>query len=888
MYKFAKLFSLLLAVICFPQTGKAEINRINFKEVSKCFKPEYLQYSPVVGKIALERGLIYNLRFFGNMTKAIAATDSARRLYAGDVGNDPLMQLLILLFPSSAGELAPVSEAISNFGKFATPEMVALLLNYAHECRNPKIAADTNTPKAKKSNKKKQDGTSSDSDTDSDAENSSSAPFKEELVSKLSSAGFHNGDAKQTRKKVNALLKTIAASIVAELVAAETHQDFLYPAFTTEQVILAFFCSKFNTKDDIWKLLERLNEVFLTPEFLVKKASNQYDNSVWKQELLVAHAIDQSDLDFVYINNHCDLISPIPYKNNTTPISNGNCPVFDRAAGTIIGSETYADCAETAIRHFANIMLFDSGTREFVLPNVALPSNESAYYKNFAEFYTAQAPASADDGSNSMRGLWNSVVGDLNYDYIKGNREFKNIRYKSQNGEAEYEIRACFGNFIKVWQKILGSVFIVDDYDATWTVEQKKQWLEESLKRLCYVLNPGLQAVEISLNVEEKACDFGTDLFGNAKFTITNQKNQEFSFSVSQMVGHAFIEGVNNVEVKKIKKIKLNNAVLPITLINSKADSHPLYQLCAKGFFTSDNVKFRVLRDLIYVEDYDVPDYLVPDYLVPVVGNVMESINVNDDSTLREYVEMFPEIINLNKKLAKFATAANLSFLEQNSALVDTSNLKSILINENSPQLEFVVPDSVLKVIVSKNVKKIICTENSRLQEIIFDSDATVDEFIAPGSLEKLRCGGTVVNLDLSRAQHLKELNFRSLKKADKIIVNSASLKEIKLPEKATIGLLDCSKTTLINMSLRRCLINMFVAPATLKTLECLGIINTLDLSQAIGLDLCKGDGIAKIANLIAPSVFKGTATEYMLYHDANITWVDPVVASAPNNQAQP
>jgi hypothetical protein len=296
MNVFINFIKISVALVFFSQAGYAELNSVLFKHISEQFRPEYQHYSPIVGKVALERCLIYNLRFFGHLEKRVGA--EGRREYAADKGNDSLMQLLILLFPSSAGELTPISIGDSNFGRYATPEMVAQLLNYAHECR---MGLKNRTLS---------------------------------LKDLLQSKGMGGSDS----KKVEAKLKTCIEEFIATEHNPERNPQSLYPTYTTEQVILAFFCRQFNTKEEVWRLLYTLNREFLdrTDKFgnmaqwdiaSINKTSSQYQST----HDIAANPVD---LDFLFINNFVNLASPIPYKNKTIPISNGNCPKFDRSKNT--------------------------------------------------------------------------------------------------------------------------------------------------------------------------------------------------------------------------------------------------------------------------------------------------------------------------------------------------------------------------------------------------------------------------------------------------------------------------------------------------------------------------------------------------------------------------
>lgn len=66
------------------------------------------------------------------------ATEAGQRSYVKDTPNDPLMKLVIELFPSPAGQLASQTQGNDNFGKDATVQKVAAMLVFAHKYRTLK------------------------------------------------------------------------------------------------------------------------------------------------------------------------------------------------------------------------------------------------------------------------------------------------------------------------------------------------------------------------------------------------------------------------------------------------------------------------------------------------------------------------------------------------------------------------------------------------------------------------------------------------------------------------------------------------------------------------------------------------------------------------------
>ena len=97
-------------------------------------KDEYKHLSPLWGFLALKSGLIYNLRFYGNMQWGYKQ-DGVTREYAKDIGNDGITKVIRILFPSTGGDLTTTSMAISDIASKLTVQKVAEILNFIQEYR---------------------------------------------------------------------------------------------------------------------------------------------------------------------------------------------------------------------------------------------------------------------------------------------------------------------------------------------------------------------------------------------------------------------------------------------------------------------------------------------------------------------------------------------------------------------------------------------------------------------------------------------------------------------------------------------------------------------------------------------------------------------------------
>jgi hypothetical protein len=146
--KFAKkaLYSLSLALAMLTTSAFAKLDVRAFKDVSSHFvvtttneetkettiTADNTMYSPTFGMVALESGLVENIRLYGDYTPAFYKNgeDSryaeGSRKYVGDESKDPIWNVVNILFPSNAGVLSTDTTHQANFGKAVSdPKTVA-------------------------------------------------------------------------------------------------------------------------------------------------------------------------------------------------------------------------------------------------------------------------------------------------------------------------------------------------------------------------------------------------------------------------------------------------------------------------------------------------------------------------------------------------------------------------------------------------------------------------------------------------------------------------------------------------------------------------------------------------------------------------------------------
>lgn len=593
------LYSILIAFVVFTAQGTARITPLAFKDITKYFEKEKEFYSPTLGITALDSGLIHNLRFYGNFIAAYKEKDGQitdERDYANDNSEDPLWNLIKLLFPSNGGDVSPEAATLDNFGNVVTsPESVALLLQFAHQVRNNRAntgraivdeerkislmekkekreerkslpfkafeSRRLNLTEAQKKFhedhpdeeitleldqikfleeqlKKKEANKSKTAKKNVREELPPSEKLKEEIYKTLSvDFGKHNI---RLRNAIGMIINAIIDSIIQEEGFQEKKSSF-YPKYTTEQVILAFFCEKFNTQKDIFDFLRALSALDAAHEIMIPDSVFPTSEEIAKGDTLLKETDLPSiankknpNLDDFYGLANADIFTRItPYKPGRSPLSNGKTNAFDRSVdggkGREITNATFPDCVEITARHICNLLLYNVDEKDFDLTEIKkyMEKSKKDYFANFEKFYDMQRINLANSGSLNIRSLWNHVVGDLNAFDTNPAKIFY-IKTNSDNKDKFFEMDSGFINFVNIFRKIFdvklgeGSNQTEEDTKKlealnldTATLDQKKKWIEAYLIAIFKALNPKYtyELQEIKLN--ETNIRGHNDIFGS-------------------------------------------------------------------------------------------------------------------------------------------------------------------------------------------------------------------------------------------------------------------------------------------------------------------------------------------------------------------------------------
>lgn len=416
---------------------------------------------------------------------------------------------------------------------------------------------------------------------------------------------------------------------------AEKKGTSFYPIHTTDQVLSAFFDYKFDHQQDIWALIENLDDSIVDKSQPTPVA----------EDYLVADNLPEIvreetySFDDIFNLSQSEFLSSVCiYREGIDVLNNGNCYPYDRTNDKSIEvlKSKFSDCVENLCRLVSNLVLFNPKTLEFDLKHicelVAKNSSPNLYFKNFLAFYAHQVPRFANVGNTTVRSLWNKVVGDLNaFD------ELPRISYLRTNNELE----PGFINFIRVFQKVFG--LSLEEFQPG-KLEEEKEWVEKSLTSIFSALNP-TYSYEIDLNLEK----IEEELFGSALITVGTDNEDIFSFNLHQDRGHAEID-----ELKILKRSKATdytsflksrpNSIVPgstgeslLLLASPQLQEnihHPLYKLFTQPLF--DNARLTgFLKRLIvqYKDNSYVNDHLPLAHAM--VKNVFGAISWNDEEIVR-------------------------------------------------------------------------------------------------------------------------------------------------------------------------------------------------------------------------------------------------------------
>ena len=747
--KTKKKFAVTLCMALFSTAlsfsgASAKISSKSINNVSKHYKKGKKYFSPTLGQVALDFGLIHNLRFTG--VEKPGPIKDGKRLYAKDTSTDPLIQLAIELFPSPAGSLSPTVDIKENFGKNATVETVASLLKFANDLRTQKENFECTKPqpfpKGPQYTKEELNAKNTEITRHQKKYNQDIDKIKNEFSKNILS---------QNKGMNKAALNSVLGNIIKSM-DQETSGHSFYTKHTIEQVIMAFFIERFDDAD-IWRLVNVLDD-----EIVDHPVDSNGKRIELKEDLLNVERLNEIaqkdvhesyDIDEIFaLENAPFFFSLTPYNPGKDVISNssGVKPFNQRTRKAEEGG--FSDCEETTLRHILNFLFYNAEKKIFDLS--ALDPLNLPIKPQLDVFYAKQAPEQANEGSPELRNLFNTIVGDLNH--LNTNFKSPDIEYSQKIGASgvEYELKASIVNSVHVLQKL----FEVELPEMpTDSIENMKEWVGTSLQTIFKKINKERDYVVDVSNLIPAELNKNV-LTGLLTIKVSEGTSPLFSFDFkSTYNGHSQIEKLENAT---LKDVDLNTYLSAIK--NHKTDfmdqdteqslwaiggpdfqekiTHPLYKLFPQKF--SDNMRRIDFLKAVNGQFDDLKkDILSPEnkdnmkHFKTMVKNVLEEMSWEDPAILEE---ISPVVLALGKK------------------------------NE-------------LKGVLSETVKALNLGSESKLSKVEFKC-----------SLEKLKeldcsCSGIEELTGLSYLSNLESLNLGSTKNLSKVAFEAPleKLKEVNL-----------------------------------------------------------------------------------------------------------
>jgi hypothetical protein len=372
-------------------------------------------------------------------------------------------------------------------------------------------------------------------------------------------------------KGTSRLLKNNFLKLSSLLTSAlDVERKGFYPKFFLEQIISAFFCSKFTTQEHIWSYIRALpkNIVPFFPEHMNLIPYDQGDVDK------IAQAQSPMSLEEMYLWANRDRIGAVvPYTEGASFVTNGACPMYSHITQTLDHKAFFADCTETAVRHMLTMVLFDPKKETYDISQLdKLEKQVPESLKNvhrlepLKTFFKKQSLYYANSGDSQIRALWNRVSGDLNHSADRPD-VWPTIVYAKENND----LRGGFLNILYAMSQVLGQP---QAYAAF-------QGMEES--QLVYLLPQAYSQLFSKLNERyEFKSWFETyylipereDYFGRMHTSVRDGGKKIFSFDLLTNERHTQVDRLRTSRFLEVASQKLQYPENRLELLNNMNRNH--------------------------------------------------------------------------------------------------------------------------------------------------------------------------------------------------------------------------------------------------------------------------------------------------------------------------
>lgn len=856
--KFFKLITLVIALF-FSHLDGVGMSPLAFKNVNKFFKSGFEYNSPIFGCVALNTGVIENLRFY-NVAPSYKV-DGKRDFINDKIPcNDPIMEMIKILFPSPVGLLASETSSSQNFGRYCGPEHVASLINFCHKIRTFFIKNSmTKLPK-------------------SFGKALVRLGFNDENVEIFTQDPF--GKTPKSR-----LLKNIMLAIQNELrvfdhenamsgYKALSEAKFFYPKYFPEQIITAFFCHKFADQNDIKKFLNALSLDIVNADMILN-INTLIDRpfSIEDLELVLSKRAPFSGDDLWLILNREEFFRVLPYRSGK-PISNGLAQLYDRSADRLSDDPkaSFPDCVEATLRHIINLFLYDADTRSFNFSHLNSYLNGRQrvidYSKNLKHFYgffdhddmnvdtyVVQTPDKANAGSELIRSAWNRVVADLKNPRILYSRTFG----------SEENTNELYGTMLNLCG-VINTIFDLDLEPDPKYEEGKNDIFQQAtlmlvsdcFKKLCKVLNPNLKCEIDFSNVCISEFNQKKDVAGNVHIAVFKGSEELFKFNlladchseiVSLNITRKDVPEIPQWAVNWLKSTNKNNSIYEslVSLDDQSSEKSPIsiYKLLGKTIDDPDSA----VQSLTLISQVPLQHTRL------IVKNILKNFLWEDPTAIQKISPVIRKIYYNNHELFDCLKDFVLGFaLEDGDSaefISQFQNLKYLICSETNQIRDLIIPDGMvfLEVIYLYNsvVRKVTLAPAPKLRTIYLGSTKNLEELVIPvgmDSLEEINLSFSGVRkVTFSAAPKLKIIDVICTSNLEELIISGEmnSLEKIDLSKSGVrkVTLADLPKLKLMNLENTRNLVEL-VIPIGMDLLE--------------NINLCSS-GVKKVALVDAPKL---------------------------------
>ena len=385
----------------------------------------------------------------------------------------------------------------------------------------------------------------------------------------------------------------------------------IFPKYAAERFILSYFIDKFDKDEQIAAFYSKVTE-------LLNNLSLSNERIVTEEELNSAKKRIEETLPILnkYKGNQFS-----PYKGAT--VQNGTCYSIQQENDKIsFSAETFADCADIAVRHVINLLIYSQGINKnptdpwaSVLPEKGSDQEKDIQHKldevtnaiknkgtqvalyplkdRLQMFFLHQKEVGADNADDITRTLWEYVI----YNLTEENNGFAPLRYNRKN----YELYPGYKNMLTFMCRCAQELF--PEKDVKMAYEKVKECLEYGYNQN---LNLAIKAVFKLFN----ECDCDIIPFAENFIQITYHELGDMSFILYQSKSHARVSHdptvVKRYEISSILENKNDFTRMLTNLLSGKTlcFQEDFYTLFFRGgleydYKSPDHLNFRLSSNKI-------------------------------------------------------------------------------------------------------------------------------------------------------------------------------------------------------------------------------------------------------------------------------------------------